>query len=434
VRRALDPDQPEAVHAGWLPFSAGAIGLFELAYGWSVLTGMGKWNTATAVHGITFGFLGLLGASTALLLAAGRASGRRIGVWTALIGMFAGVLAALWAPWPLGLRPFWYLALLVALALPMPAPEAGPSGLARMAQRLDDAWARLRQRLPQGRGGSILERGLLHVFLILFAIFSVFPVLMVVGTAFSNFNAMTAANLPLIGPYFSRGTAPTWGFAAFASVTTERPFLTWLGNSLLVSAGTTLWGLAVVLPAAYGFSRFDFRGKRWMMLSFLIVQMFPGAIILIPYYAMMQQLRLLDNPLGLILAYSVTALPFMVWMLKGFFDTIPRDLEEAAMVDGTTRTGAFVRVILPLSLPALAVTALFSFLSAWNEWLLAFTFMSKERNFTLPVGISSLVQPPNVFWNEYSALSLIVSIPVVVLFIVFQKYLISGLTKGAVKG
>jgi len=171
-----------------------------------------------------------------------------------------------------------------------------------------------------------------------------------------------------------------------------------------------------------------------MMLSFLIVQMFPGAIILIPYYAMMQQLRLLDNPLGLILAYSVTALPFMVWMLKGFFDTIPRDLEEAAMVDGTTRTGAFVRVILPLSLPALAVTALFSFLSAWNEWLLAFTFMSKERNFTLPVGISSLVQPPNVFWNEYSALSLIVSIPVVVLFIVFQKYLISGLTKGAVKG
>ena len=434
VKRALDPGQPEAVHAGWLPFSAGAIGLFELAYGWSVLTGMGKWNTATAVHGITFGFLGLLGASTALLLAAGRASGRRIGVWTALIGMFAGVLAALWAPWPLGLRPFWYLALLVALALPMPAPEAGPSGLARMAQRLDDAWARLRQRLPQGRGGSILERSLLHVFLILFAIFSVFPVLMVVGTAFSNFNAMTAANLPLIGPYFSRGTAPTWGFAAFVSVTTERPFLTWLGNSLLVSAGTTLWGLAVVLPAAYGFSRFDFRGKRWMMLSFLIVQMFPGAIILIPYYAMMQQLRLLDNPLGLILAYSVTALPFMVWMLKGFFDTIPRDLEEAAMVDGTTRTGAFVRVILPLSLPALAVTALFSFLSAWNEWLLAFTFMSKERNFTLPVGISSLVQPPNVFWNEYSALSLIVSIPVVVLFIVFQKYLISGLTKGAVKG
>ncbi len=434
VKRALDPDQPEAVNPGWMPLGLIAIGLFELSHGWSVLTAMSKWNTATAVHGVTFGFLGLLGAVSALLLAANRASGRRLGLWMGLIGLFAGVLSALWAPWPFVLRPLWYLALLGGLASPMPAREARPSRLAAAFLRIDDAWTRFRLRLPRGRGSSAAERVLLHAFLILFAIFSVFPVLMVIGTAFSNINTMATANLPLIGPFFSRGAAPSWSLNAFVSVTTERPFLRWLGNSLLVSAGTTLWGLAVVLPAAYGFSRFDFRGKRWMMLSFLLVQMFPGAIILIPYYAMMQQLRLLDNPLGLILAYSVTALPFMVWMLKGFFDTIPRDLEEAAMVDGTTRTGAFARVILPLSLPALAVTALFSFLSAWNEWLLAFTFMSKERNFTLPVGISSLVQPPNVLWNEYSALSLVVSIPVVFLFIVFQKYLISGLTKGAVKG
>lgn len=232
----------------------------------------------------------------------------------------------------------------------------------------------------------------------------------------------------------SQASLPPMTLNNFATILFERPFFIWFRNSLIVATGTTLLGLVMALPAGYGFSRFSFRGKRWSMLSFLVVQMFPGAIILIPYYVLLANLGLLNSFLGLVLAYSVTALPFVVWMLKGFFDTIPFDLEEAAMVDGFSRISAFYRVILPLSTPAVAVTALFAFLAAWNEWLLAFTIMSSDAMYTLPVGITSFVAEPQVFWNLFAAISILVSIPVVILFIVFQKYLISGLTRGAVKG
>jgi arabinogalactan oligomer/maltooligosaccharide transport system permease protein len=170
------------------------------------------------------------------------------------------------------------------------------------------------------------------------------------------------------------------------------------------------------------------------MLSFIVVQMFPGVIILIPYYVLLFQLGLINTHVGLVMMYSVTALPFILWFLKGFFDTIPVDLEEAAMVDGTTRSGALWRIIVPLAKPAIAIAALFSFLAAWNEWLLAFTFMTSSDNYTLPVGVSSFISPPQVFWNEFAAISMLVSLPVIALFIIFQKYLVSGLTRGAVKG
>jgi len=259
--------------------------------------------------------------------------------------------------------------------------------------------------------------------------------LVVAGTAFGRFPAMSLRNTPLLRDVLLPGQSlPGWTFEHFRYILFDSEFLLWLRNSLLVSAGTTAIGLFLALTGAYAFSRFQFRGKRASMLSFIVVQMFPGAIILIPYYVLFYQLGLINSHLGLVVAYSVTALPFVVWFLKGFFDTIPVDLEEAAMVDGTTQIGAFWRVIVPLAKPAIAVAALFTFLSAWNEWLLAFTFMTSSDNYTLPVGVSAFVNPPQVFWNEFAAISLLVSLPVVVLFIVFQKYLVSGLTKGAVKG
>ncbi len=442
---ALKPDQPETVDPSWIPGALLAIGLFEFSFGMSTHLAMGSWYTPTAVHGLGLAFIGGLAIVSGALLAGRRSSGRRLGVWVGIFDLAAAVLSSPWTPWVSLFRFAWTLILLGLLVRPMAALRPQPDAYS-LADKVGDAWTRLAAKVPGGPALRFAERVSLHGFLIIFAVWSILPVLVVVGTAFSDVNAMSSSNIPIFGPFIDpTAPVPTWTAAAFDQILGRRCgsgpsaplcFPLWLTNSLIVSTGTTLWGLAVVLPAAYGFSRFEFRGKRSMMLSFLLVQMFPGAIILIPYYLLMQQLRLLNNPLGLILAYSVTALPFMVWMLKGFFDTIPRDLEEAAMVDGTSRTGAFVRVILPLSLPALAVTALFSFLSAWNEWLLAFTFMSNERNFTLPVGISSLAPqgPGSVFWNQYAALSLIVSIPVIILFIVFQRYMISGLTKGAVKG
>ena len=170
------------------------------------------------------------------------------------------------------------------------------------------------------------------------------------------------------------------------------------------------------------------------MFAFLLVQMFPGVIILVPYFLVMKALGLLNTSLGLILAYSVTALPLCVWMLKGFFDTVPRELEEAALVDGCSQTQVFWRIVLPLSLPAVAVTALFSFLAAWNEFLLALTFNTSEEMYTLPVGLASLISSTGQAWGDFAAASLLVSLPVVVLFIAFQRFLIEGLSAGGVKG
>ena len=214
----------------------------------------------------------------------------------------------------------------------------------------------------------------------------------------------------------------------------ESSFWIWMRNSLIVSLGTTMMGLLLAVPAAYAFSRFNFAGRQVSMFAFLLVQMFPGIIILVPYFMVMKSLGLLNTSLGLILAYSVTALPLCVWMLKGFFDTVPRELEEAALLDGCNQFQVFWKVILPLSLPAVAVTALFSFLAAWNEYLLALTFNTSNEMYTLPVGLASLISSTGAAWGDFAAASLLVSIPVVILFIVFQKFLIQGLSAGSVKG
>lgn len=225
----------------------------------------------------------------------------------------------------------------------------------------------------------------------------------------------------------------SWTLNHFASVLNKSDFWTWVGNSVAISIGTTLLGLMLAIPAGYAFSRHRFTGHGAMMFSLLLVQMFPGVIILVPYFMVMKSLGLLNTWLGLILAYSVTALPFCVWMLKGWFDTVPVDLEEAAALDGCGQFGIFWRIILPLSLPAIAVTALFSFLAAWNEFLLALMFNQSPDMYTLPVGLAfSITQAQK--WGDFAAMSLLVSLPVVILFIIFQKSLIQGLSSGGVKG
>ena len=211
----------------------------------------------------------------------------------------------------------------------------------------------------------------------------------------------------------------------------------WLWNSIVVSVATTIFGLTVAFPAAYGFSRYRFHGRKIGLFMFLIVQMFPGALILVPYFIVMKGFGLLNTYIGLVIAYSVTALPLCVWLMKGFFDTIPRELEEAARVDGCSQIQIFTRIIFPLSLPAVAVTCLFSFLAAWNEYLLALTFLSDTDRYTLPVGLASMVssaQAGDSYWGDFAAASILISIPVVLLFIMFQRYLVDGMVAGAVKG
>jgi len=207
-----------------------------------------------------------------------------------------------------------------------------------------------------------------------------------------------------------------------------------LRNSLLVAAATTLLGIFLACTAAYAFSRFRFPGRKTGLLSFLVIQMFPGTMMMIPLYILMDRLGLLDQLLGLVLVYSTTAIPFCVWMLKGYFDTIPKELEEAAIIDGASRTRVFWTIILPLARPAIAVTGLFSFMTAWNEFILAATFMNQETSTTLPVMLNSYVSKTTVEWGHFAAGAILVSLPVVILFFILQKHLVSGLTAGGVKG
>lgn len=211
-------------------------------------------------------------------------------------------------------------------------------------------------------------------------------------------------------------------------------FFRQLWNSVFVSLITTILGIFLACTAAYAFSRFEFVGRETGLMSFLVSQMFPGTLMMIPLYILISKLGLLNSLLGLTLVYSTTSIPFCVWMLKGYFDTIPREIEEAAIIDGASRTMIFVRIILPLAKPAIAVTALFSFMTAWNEFILAATFMNQESSYTLPVLLQNYVGAHTTDWGHFAAGAILVSLPIVALFYVLQKYLVSGLTAGSVKG
>jgi arabinogalactan oligomer/maltooligosaccharide transport system permease protein len=162
--------------------------------------------------------------------------------------------------------------------------------------------------------------------------------------------------------------------------------------------------------------------------------MFPGVVTSIPLYVLLDRIGLLNRASGLILVYATTAIPFCVFMLKGYFDTLPRDLEEAVLLDGGTRFDAFWRVALPLARPALAVTALFCFLTAWNEFILAATFMNDPRSFTLPVAMRRYVGDYATEWGHFAAGAILVSLPVMALFFALERHLVGGLTQGGVKG
>ena len=280
----------------------------------------------------------------------------------------------------------------------------------------------------------------LHVLLVLFTLFTIYPILWVVTIAFSGRQNLAIATLPADPTWTDRLRAITpwpesWSLSNFVSVLTDQPFGQWMLNSAIIALGTTVVGVFLACTAAYAFSRFKFPGQRAGMMSFLVSQMFPGTLMLIPLFIILVQwLKLGNSRLGLIIVYATTSIPFSVWMLKGYFDTIPRDLEEAAMIEGASVGRIFWTIILPLAKPAVAVTALFSFMTAWNEFILAATFMEQETMYTAPVGLRFFVGGFSQQWGYFAAGSIIVSIPVVFLFLFLQKYLVSGLTAGSVKG
>lgn len=275
-------------------------------------------------------------------------------------------------------------------------------------------------------GSRFVLPGLIYVFLIAMVVFALFPVFFVVQAAFRPGQALYSLTLSLWPDH------PT--LDNFVYIWTKIPFPLWLRNSLGIAVGTMIAGLIGSATGAYALARFRFAGKQMTLILLLAIQAFPSVLALIPIYLILKTLGLVGSPFGLVLAYMSIALVFCTWNLKGYFDTIPRELDEAAMIDGCTVTQAFVRVILPLAVPALAVTALLMFLTAWNEWVMASTLLLDENTYTVPVGLYGLQNDYRVPWGYFASASMIVSIPVIVLFLGLQRYFRAGLTIGGVKG
>jgi arabinogalactan oligomer/maltooligosaccharide transport system permease protein len=262
-----------------------------------------------------------------------------------------------------------------------------------------------------------------HAVMIVMVLICILPLLIIISTSFKMPNDVYDQQIIPLHPTLSNYQYVFSG-----------DFVTWLLNSLKISVMTTLVGVALAAPAAYAVSRWKFLGKQGIMLFFLITQMFPGVLLIVPLYILFTQLGLLDNIFGLVVAYATTALPFSVWMLRNFFDTVPKELDEAARVDGLGPFGTFWRVVLPLTIPGIAVVAFFNFMAAWNEFMLAFTFLQSSSNLTLAVGIRRFVHAFGADWSYLSASAVLITLPILLIFMWVQRYLVAGLTGGSVKG
>lgn len=212
-----------------------------------------------------------------------------------------------------------------------------------------------------------------------------------------------------------------------------REFLRYMLNSIWVSFASTLLGIIVAVPAAYAFSRFRFPGRNLLFYSVLLRNMFPAVVFLMPLFILMRWLGLVNTQASLILTYLTFGLPLSIWLLKGFYDNIPVQLEQAARIDGATRFQAFLFIVMPLSSPGIIATAIYSFIQAWNEYVYARTFINREELMTMPVGLEKFFTEYASNWPGLMAASFIMSVPVVVLFLVLQRHFVRALTEGAVK-
>ncbi|MFK0115785.1 sugar ABC transporter permease [Streptomyces sp. NPDC090994] len=228
-----------------------------------------------------------------------------------------------------------------------------------------------------------------------------------------------------------------WGkmtFDNYAFVLQHTNFWEWLKSSLIVSLGTTVIGVLVAATTGYAVSRMRFPGYRKLMWVLLLTQMFPIAVLIVPMYQILSELRLIDSYLGLVLVYCSTAVPYCAWLLKGYFDTIPFEIDEAGRVDGLSPFGTFFRLILPLARPGLAVAGFYSFITAFGEVAFASTFMLSDTKYTFAVGLQSFVSEHDAQRNLMAATAVLIAIPVSAFFYLVQKNLVTGLTAGGTKG
>ncbi|WP_137288439.1 carbohydrate ABC transporter permease [Natronorubrum halophilum] len=229
------------------------------------------------------------------------------------------------------------------------------------------------------------------------------------------------------------GWATNADLSGYYQVWNESDFRYWFQNSLIVSLGATVLSTAVCTLGAYSIGRLRYRGRTAMATFLLVTQMFPAILIAIPLFLVFRDFGLFNTLTGLVIAYVAFTLPFAIWMLRGFYENLPESLEEAAMIDGSTRFGAVVRVILPLSAPAIATTAIFTWVLAWNEFVFALVLINDSEKQTLPPGMGQWIGQQALNWDMIMAGALGATIPMLVVFFLLQSYIVKGLAEGAVK-
>ena len=279
------------------------------------------------------------------------------------------------------------------------------------------------------RPPSLAAKILMYAILVLMTLFALYPIwfaILASGRAGDRLYTLNLAGM----------FVPTeWTWENYRVLLTEKPFLTWIKNSLIIATSTSVAAIFLGTSAAFAFSRFKFRGREAGLIVFLAIQAFPGILALVPIAQILSALGGFGKAWGLIIAYMAGTLVFVTWNLKGYFDTIPIDLEEAGMIDGAGPVQSFVHIALPLARPALAVTALFGFMSGWGEFFLANILIpAPDAKKTVMVGMFQMAGEVNIPWGQFAAGAVIVIIPIVLVFLWLQRYLEAGLTVGGVKG
>lgn len=284
-----------------------------------------------------------------------------------------------------------------------------------------------RRRIPRKRlrADQRLALWASRVVIIGFAAVVMFPALWVVGTSFQG--GLIFNSTDIIPTSFT--------LQHYQDLFANTPFLTWVRNSVIVCTTVGVMTVALVATMAYAFSRFRFRGRRYGLMFLLLVQMFPAQMSFIAFYYLLLQIHLLDTLQGLMLVFIGAGLPFNAWLFKGYIDSLPVDLEEAAYVDGASKLQAYIRVILPLTRPMMAVIFIFVWFGMYSEYLVTSWLLTSQNNFTISLGLYQFIN--NQFlnnWTEFAAGALIGTIPLMVVFLAAQKFLVAGLARGAVKG
>jgi len=277
---------------------------------------------------------------------------------------------------------------------------------------------------PRRERSTLASIGL-HALLLGATLCALFPVIWVFLSSLKPRSAIQSSNIEL----FNNPSLDNYRQVLF-----DTSFPTWFLNSVIVSAFTMVFGISMSATAGYALSRFNFPGKRHLMWTFLVTQMFPVAILIVPIYTIMANLGLIDTKVSLVIAYLTVAIPFCAWMMRGYFDTIPRDLDEAAALDGLGPFATFWRVALPLARPGLAVTAFYTFLAAWGEVAYAIAFIQTDDNLTLGAGLQQFVPQFNQRWELLTPAAVMIMIPAGLVFLYAQRHLVAGLTAGGTKG